>query len=499
MKTPLVSLFLVAWLGSNGLSTGNAQSAPVAAPRPPAPGPVQPAPANAPAAPASSPFEEWSQRVKHPVDWLTWGMDLRARDEYYNQIVSLVDTDPLAEQNVLRFRGRIWTAITPVTNLTFNARLAAEPRYWTRPAFVNAYRGQEGMEWRYGIFDNLNIKWNQILDQPLSLSAGRQDIALGDFWNWWLVADGTPLDGSWTYFLDSARVTYDSAELKTRFDAIGIHQRALANDWLPVLNSQQAALVEQNEQGVIFYASTRALPNLRLDGYFIYKQDERELTNGDDADIYTAGGKIAGPVGSRWSYSLEGAYQFGSKNDPMVRQPVVAAGRRSIDAFGANARITHHFNDRLNNQAHLVYEYLSGDDPDSEGRDEMFDVLWGRWPRWSELYIYSYVYETGGKIAQINNIQRIGAGWTLSPWRNGHTGVYYNALFAPQETPTRAVRPQAFSDDGHFRGHFLQAVVTHSFTRQLKGHLWSEFIWQGDYYAQRNLLTFLRAEVSWTF
>jgi hypothetical protein len=33
MKTPLVSLFLVAWLGSNGLSTGNAQSAPVAAPR----------------------------------------------------------------------------------------------------------------------------------------------------------------------------------------------------------------------------------------------------------------------------------------------------------------------------------------------------------------------------------------------------------------------------------------------------------------------------------
>ena len=133
------------------------------------------------------------------------------------------------------------------------------------------------------------------------------------------------------------------------------------------------------------------------------------------------------------------------------------------------------------------------------GTDEMFDVLWGRWPRWSELYIYSFVYETGGKVAQINNLQRIGAGWTLAPIQGMHAGVYYNAVFAPQEEPTRTIRPQAFSGDGNFRGHFLQAVVTHNFSRHLKGHLWSEFMWQGDYYAQRNLLTFLRAEMSWTF
>jgi hypothetical protein len=478
-----------------GYLPAHTQSAPVSVPRLPAPDAAPPA-----AAPAPGAMEEWIGNMKRPVDWMTWGMDLRARDEYYNHIVSLIDTDPLKEQNVLRFRGRLWTSLTPVTNVTFNARLAAEPRNWTRPSFVGAFRGQQGMEWRYGIFDNLNVKWSQILEQPLSLSAGRQDIALGDFWNWWLVADGTPLDGSWTFFLDSARVTYDAAAIETRFDAIGIHQRAYADDWLPVLNHQRApALVEQNEQGIILYASNRSLPNTRIDGYFIYKQDDRELPNGDDADIYTTGGKIAGHVGRSWSYSLEGAYQFGSKNDPMVTQPVAAPGRRSIDAFGANARISHLFNDRLNNQAHLVYEYLSGDDPKSTGRDEMFDVLWGRWPRWSELYIYSYVFETGGKIAQINNIQRIGAGWTLTPWNGGHAGVYYNALFAPHDTPTRTLRPQAFSGDGSFRGHFLQTVVTHSFNRHLKGHLWSEFLWQGDYYAQRNLLSFLRAEIAWTF
>jgi hypothetical protein len=166
------------WVGQNELV---AQSASVAAPK----APVAPASA-AVAAPAPSETEELIGRIKRPVDWFSWGWDLRVRDEYYNNIASLVDTDPFHEQNVLRFRGRLWGSITPVTNVTVNARLAAEPRYWTRPAFVGSHRGEEDMEWRYGIVDNLNLKWNNVLDQPLSITAGRQDIVLGDFWNWWL-------------------------------------------------------------------------------------------------------------------------------------------------------------------------------------------------------------------------------------------------------------------------------------------------------------------------
>jgi len=492
MKTTLWPCLLVTVLSWVGLNDLGAQSASVPALK----GAGAP-PAAAPAATAPSATEEWIGKIKKPVDWLSWGWDLRARNEYYNNIVSLIDTDPLHEQNVARFRGRLWTTITPLTNVTVNARVAAEPRYWTRPSFAGSYRGEEGMEWRYGIIDNLNLKLNNVLDQPLSITAGRQDIVLGDFWNWWLVADGTPLDGSWSYFLDSARVTYEAKDIATKFDVIGIDQKARADDRLAVINNQQAALVEQNEQGIILYASNKTLPNTQIDGYFIYKNDERELANGDDADIYTLGAKFTGGFAGHWSYSAEGAYQFGSKNDPMVLG--VTPGRRDLDAFGANARLSYSFNDRRNNQAHLVYEYLSGDDAGTDGTDEMFDVLWGRWPRWSELYIYSFVYETGGKVAQINNLQRIGAGWTLAPIQGMHAGVYYNAVFAPQEEPTRTIRPQAFSGDGNFRGHFLQAVITHNFSRHLKGHLWSEFMWQGDYYAQRNLLTFLRAEMSWTF
>ncbi len=44
----------------------------------------------------------------------------------------------------------------------------------------------------------------------------------------------------------------------------------------------------------------------------------------------------------------------------------------------------------------------------------MFDVLWGRWPRWSEMYnIYSYVQET--RVGQTANLYRFGPTWSLSP------------------------------------------------------------------------------------
>lgn len=494
MQHPSTRCLLLTLALAASLTKLCAQSASVSVPTAPA------APAPKPAAPLST-TEQWIADAKKPAAWVSWGADLRVRDEYYNNIVSLSDVDPLHEQNVIRFRSRLWAAVTPVTNVSFNARIASESRLWTKPSFIPAYGGRSGMEWRYGIVDNMNLKWANAFDQPLTITAGRQDIVLGDFWNWWLVADGTPGDGSWSYFLDSARLTYDAKELKTKFDGIFIYQQARPDDWMPTLdNSDPYGLTEQNEHGVILYASNKSLKNTQLDGYFIYKSDDQEFRNGDNADIFTLGAKITGTPAEHWSYSLEGAYQFGSKMDPMVRTPVAAnTDRRDLDAFGANARVSYLFKDALNNQAHLIFEHLSGDDPDSTGRDEMFDVLWGRWPRWSELYIYSYVQETGGKIAQLNNIQRYGAGWTLNPMKPMQLGFYYNALFAPESVPTRTINPARFSQDGNFRGHYFQGVLTHTFSRHVKGHLWSEFIWQDDFYVDRELLTFLRAEVSLTF
>jgi hypothetical protein len=460
-----------------------------------------------------SAFEKFVQEAKHPVSWLTWGADFRARDEYYNNIVSLSSDAPRNEQNVVRLRGRVWTAITPVTNLTLNARLASEVREWTKPAFTGSFAGQQGMEWRYGIVDNLNVKFNNIADQPLALTVGRQDIAIGDYWNWWLVADGTPNDGSWTYFLDSARLNFEAKEIKTKFDVTYVYQSALPDEWLPTLDQPHNGrdilpylppggyynyyLTEQNEQGVIAYVSNKSLKNTTVEGFFIYKRDDKEIANGDDANIYTVGGRVHGTLADHWQYSAEGAYQFGEKRDTL-RVPTTSTAWRDIDAFGANARLTYLFKDKLNNQLQLQYEYLSGDDSGT-GNDEMFDILWGRWPRWSELYIYSYAAETSGRFAQLNNVQRFGPMWSFNPRKGMTFSAMYNALFAPQEVPTRALSGALFSQDGNFRGHYLQTVLKHQFSKHVSAHLWAEFIWQGDYYTSRDLLTFIRPEIMFTF
>lgn len=456
--------------------------------------------------PPLSSTEQWIQDVKSPLSWFTWGGDLRIRDEYYNNNVSLTEKNPLHEQNVIRYRGRVWSTITPVSDVAFNVRMTAEARQWTRPAFASTYRGEQGMEWRYGIVDNLNVKWSNALSQPLTITAGRQDIMIGDFWNWWLVADGTPGDGSWTYFLDSVRATYEAKEIKTKFDLIGIYQSARPDDWFPTLNANPSPehsstpyyLTEQNESGLIAYASNKSIKNTTLDGFFIYKHDDRELAFGDNADIYTLGGRLTGFPGDHWQYSIDGAYQFGKKQDPTFAAD--PDRNRDIDAFGANARLSYLFRDSLNNQLHVVGEYLSGDNDSTDGKDEMFDILWGRWPRYSELYIYSFAAETGGRIAQHNNLMRLGGGWTFNPTKNTLAGAYYNAMFAPQDDPTRAGgAAPLFSYDDHFRGHYLQATLQHTFNKHIKGHLWAEFVWQGDYYARNDLMTFLRAEVSFSF
>jgi hypothetical protein len=461
----------------------------------------------APPATAFDQFDQWTKDMKNPVPWFSWGADVRLRNEYMDNNIFLNNSAPLHEQDYFRFRERIWASVMPVTNVSVNARFSGEQREWMKPAAAGQYAGREGLEERYGILDNAYVKWSNIGGVPLSISAGRQDVQFGEPMNWWLVADGTPNDGSWTMFLDSIRVNYDAKNIKTKVDAVYIYQNARPDAWMPTLGESgdhtpvPYNLTEQNEQGVILYLSNTSVENMQLDGYFIYKRDDKAYSNGDNADIYTLGGKISGTPAPHLAYSLEGAYQFGNKQDATVNPAYVNSPTdwRQISAYGANGKLTYLFKDKFDNKLSLIGEILSGDDPNTKGTDEMFDILWGRYPRWSELYVYSYVQETSKRNGQMNNIIRFGPNWTCTPIKDTTLSVTYNAMFAPVETPTRQVNTTYFTDNGNFRGHYLQSVLKHKFNDHLSGHLWSEFVWAGDYYTHRELMTFLRAEMVFTF
>ena len=476
----------------------------------------------APAAPSSG-FDNFTKQAKNPADWLSWGADLRLRNEYINNAILLNNNVPLHEQDYFRIRGRVWMTVTPVTNLTFNTRVSAEPREWMEPAtsapfspkslgktypYYARSTANSGLEWRYGIVDILDVKWDKILDQPLSITAGRQDIMLGDAGDWWLVADGTPNDGSWSMYFDSLRMNYVAKPIQTTFDLIYIYQNALPGAWIPTLGrSDGYSLTEQNEQGVILYMSNKSINNAQLDGYFIYKHDDRELSTGDSANIYTVGGKITGTPAEHWFYSVEGAFQFGHKQDATVQTNYINAKTdwREIAAYGGKTKLSYLFKDKLNNQISLIGEFLSGDDPNTKGKDEMFDILWGRYPRWSEAMPFYYGLETSGRLGQMNNLGRIGASWNFTPIKDTTFSAMYNALLAPESVPTRDITTSSsssteqFSRNGNFRGHYIQLVLKHQFNKHLSAYVMDENICQGDYYRSRDVMTFVRAEVNLTF
>jgi hypothetical protein len=452
-----------------------------------------PAAATATIAATNSGAEKTIQEIKNPAPWLNWGGDLRVRNEYFNNLLTLNPGNSLHEQDYFRFRARLWTSVTPVDDLSLNTRLATEPREWMRPAGYTPYKGHSGQDWTEGVIDGLNVQWRNVLQLPATLTVGRQDILLGDGW---LVAEGTPYDGSWTVYLDSARLTYELKNQHTIFEAIGIIQDAYDDGWLPTLNNQDRIETEQNEKGAVFDVANTSLRAANLTGYFIYKHDDRVTAAGDNADIYTVGGRMTGLPGEHWKYSAEGAYQFGNKQDLNVKFPAVSTDFRAINAFGFNSKLNYLFKDKLNNELNVSFEFLSGDNPNSKN-DEMFDVLWGRWPRWSEIGLYSYAAET--RVGQEANLYRFGPGWSCTPMKNLDLSANYYALFAPQSVPTREASATLFSNNGNFRGHFVQAILKYKFSPHLSGHLWGECLFPGDYYANRDPMPFLRAEVALTF
>lgn len=451
---------------------------------------------SAPTAAAGSAADDWAARLKNPVDWLTWGADLRVRNEYFDNLLTLSPANPLHEQDYFRFRTRVWMNLKPTDGVSLNTRLAIESREWLNQAGYTLKKGRTGWDWSEGVIDNLNVAWRAPLGLPATLTIGRQDLMLGEGW---LVLEGTPNDGSSTVDFDAARLTYEFKEQHTTLDVIGIFQHAESDQWLPPINNQHRYLGDQDEKGAILYVANKSLPAANVDGYFMYKHDDRLSSAagkyGDDADIYTFGARLSGIWRGHWKYSAEGAYQCGRKFDPNVKFPVVSTEYRDLEAFGFNSKLAYLFQDAWNNQLNFSAEFLSGDDPNTTN-DEMFDSLWGRWPRWSEIGLYSYAAET--RIGQEANLWRFGPGWSCTPAKRMELAASYFALFAPQEIPTREASAALFNG-GNFRGHFVQAVMKYKFNSHLAGHLWGEGLFPGDYYARHSAILFLRAELTATF
>ena len=461
-------------------------------------------PVVAPPVVAAPSDKDWTDDWKQPTKWFKWGADERIRQEYLHNPFYLDVDPPGHEYNNLRVRSRIWGTISPCDYFDFNIRLTNEARYWWAPESKPGDLKNASGDWDYSdvLFDNLNFKFKNLFETKSTLTIGRQDFltpqGAPSFGDGWLVLDGTPLDGSRTVYFDAVRLNVDLEKCNTSVDVVFINQYSDPDAWLPPINSESSpALMEQDERGVVLYARNKSIDKTQIDGYFIYKHDDPQLGNGDEGDVYTVGSRVGYEFNANLKGSIEGAYQFGNRSNPAM----FGAQDSELSAWGMNSRLTYSFNDDLKNRVWVGMEMLSGDDADG-GTNGQFDPLWGRWPQWSELYIYPYATET--RIAETTNVIHPQVGWGISPMKGMDVTATYHPLWAFENTRHDQGAAGSGFDDGSMRGHLFTAILKYKFNKHVGMHLWTEYFIAGDYYetvGPRNEddVAFVRWEMYFTF
>jgi hypothetical protein len=117
---------------------------------------------------------------------------------------------------------------------------------------------------------------------------------------------------------------------------------------------------------------------------------------------------------------------------------------QDLEAYGALATLEYLFKDPHANVTHVTYEYASGDDPDTND-NEQFDLLWGEWPRWSEMLIYTASFET--TPAEMTNLHRVNVGHKIDLNKQWTWTFDYHALWADE---TGVSNRYVISDDSKF-------------------------------------------------
>jgi hypothetical protein len=425
----------------------------------------------------------------NPAPWLEMGADFRFREHGGYNWSGLNDDKLLGGQrdasfHFERYRTRWWTKSTLDENTTFNTRVTWEFRTWDEPDSQS-----QSTDFDEIIIDNLNLSMKKFLDLPVTATIGRQDLFLGQGW---LVADGTPMDGSRTFYFDAARFTYDLAE-KTKLDMIFICNRPDSDWWLKPINDRGKYVTQEQENGAILYLTDKSSPT-QLEGYFMYKNNnpvDHPVVNkplyfpqpvleavSKKAEIYTFGGAVSGSINDNWGYRVEGAVQTGTSASPSV---LVTANNHTeaLLAFGQKSTLEYSFKDDLDNKLHVTYEYLSGDDPGTK-RVTSFNPLWGQWPQWSEMY---QPYITKMEDNLVSNLHRLDFGHKFKPNKEWEILTDWNLLWADENTYRGNAK---FTDNGNFRGHLLTCWARYNFSKQLKGNLVGEYMMPGNYYAKIN-------------
>ncbi len=261
--------------------------------------------------------------------------------------------------------------------------------------------------------DNAYVKIKHFMDAPFIFTGGRQDLLAAPEKGWggwygeaWLLFDGTPNDGSATIAFDSLKLRFDGIQ-DTTIDLI----YAKLSDRNRGTDASLANLYadsDWDEDLFALYGITK-FSGMQLDLYAMGRNRNLAANymgaagNFWDPELITGvfGGRVATAeplLDKHLSLACEGGYQTGylipaGAGNYIGSTPYASDNRVDRNAFGAYAWANLSLAQEapsLNPFALARFDYMSGDDPDTQSTFEGWDSFYADWPKYSELLIYQY-------------------------------------------------------------------------------------------------------------
>ena len=401
-----------------------------------------------------------------------FGFEQRVRNENWNNIFDYSDrTDD--QRNQIRYRTRLWTNLPLTPKITLAAGLNQETCQVIVPR--QPYRFDEV------IFETAYLDIRDLFLKGLSLRVGRQNLIRGEGA---LIFEGTAWDGSRTIYSNAAVLSY--ARQNVKVDWIGVLNPARER-FLPRIHDRRRMLTEWTDQALGTYVTWKLNRNADVESYYFYKKevnDTRARSNPQfqpDRHVSTAGGRLVQRLANGWTATSEAAGQWGATH-----------AHEDIRAWYAFSHVKKEAAAKTKPYLLGGYWGFSGDNPRTPGRIEGWDPLFARWPKWSELYIYSQVKEKGA--AYWTNTSLWQAEMGFQPWKPVRWRFTYYRMGAYHPF---AGDPKIFAG-GTSRGNMWQTRLDFTVDKHWNGHVLYEALAPGDFYRVGSLTYFLRFELIYT-
>lgn len=404
---------------------------------------------------------------------IEYGAEVRVRNENWNNIFDWNDSAD-DQRNQIRWRFRSWMKAPVTKDIDVSLGIASETNQILIPSANNAFDEV--------ILENATVNIKKLFVKGLSLSFGRQNLMKGEGF---VFLEGNPYDGSRSIYVNMADLAY--AWKKSKIEFIGISDPRV-DRYLPRINDKHRQLVEWNEQALGAYYTSNDVKNLSLEGYYFYKKeygDIRPKTNPQyqpDRFIWTAGGRAVRKLPQGFSLTGEFAAQWGHERPST-----------SLRGNGGYGYLKKTFGQKGRHNLQGGYWHMSGDDPKTTTRNEGWDPLFSRWPKWSELYIYSQFREKGVAYWTNTGMWQGEMNYLVAKPLNLRLTYYRMNSYQP------FAGSQAIYSSGTVRGNMYQARGDLSVGKHWKGHVLWEYMQPGSFYRGSGGGWFLRFETIYTY